>query len=436
MLRVRRAQSPLKGRVRVPGDKSISHRAILFASLAEGVSEIEGFLDGADCNATCGVIRALGIEVEAPSPTRRIVHGRGLEGWRKPTQVLDCANSGTTLRLLLGPLAGRPFTAVLTGTPQLCSRPMGRVTVPLRELGAEITGAAESTRAPLTIRGGALSGLDHRSRVASAQVKSCLLLAGLFAPGGVRVTEPAASRDHTEILLASMGAPLVRAGLQVSISPPTSPLRPIQLEVPGDPSSAAFLLVAAAIVAGSHVRLERVGTNPTRSGLAAALRSMGADLVESSSLDLSGEPTADLVLRQAPLRGIRLAGAEIVRAIDELPVFAVAATQAEGETVIADAGELRVKETDRIATTISELRKLGAEIEERPDGMVIHGPTPLRGCDVESHGDHRLALALAVAGLVAEGETVIHGAEVTGDSFPGFAETLARLGGEIVEESS
>ena len=434
MLRIQRARGPLEGEVRVPGDKSISHRAVLFASLAEGTSEIEGFLDGADCNATCEVVRRLGIQVEAPSPTRRVVHGLGLRGWTAPTEELDCANSGTTLRLVLGALAGQEFSATLTGTPQLCGRPMGRVTRPLRELGARIEGPQDATRAPLAITGGGLGALDYVSPIASAQVKSCLLLAGLYAPGGVRVSEPAASRDHSEILLSAMGAPLRQRKLEASIRPPQVGLRPLQLEVPADPSSAAFLLVAAAIVPGSEVRLLGVGTNPTRGGLCDALQAMGADVQKLSPRDLSGEPVADLVLRQAALWATNLGGDEVVRTIDELPILAVAATQARGETVIRDAGELRVKETDRIATTVSELRKLGADVEARPDGMVIRGPTRLWGCEVESHGDHRLALALAVAGLVADGETLVRGAEVTGDSFPGFAEALRSLGAEVVLE--
>lgn len=436
LLRIRRATRPLQGEVRVPGDKSISHRAVLFGSLAEGVSEVRGFLDGADCNATCEVVRRLGIRVEAPEPTTRIVHGRGLRGWVAPSQVLDCANSGTTLRLLLGALSGQDFAAEVSGTAQLCGRPMGRVTRPLRELGAEIEGPEDATRAPLRIRGGGLTGLDYASPVASAQVKSCLLLAGLYAPEGVRVREPAASRDHSERLLRAMGAPLELGELEAAIRPPSAELRPLSLEVPGDPSSAAFLLVAAAIVPGSEVRLRGVGTNPTRAGLYDALRRMGAGLEEASPRDLCGEPVADLLLRQAALGSTSLGGREVVRTIDELPVLAVAATQARGETVIRDAAELRVKETDRIASTVAELRKLGADVEARPDGMVIRGPTALVGCEVESQGDHRLALALAVAGLVAEGETRVRGAEVTGDSFPGFAAALRSLGAEVEEESS
>lgn len=431
LLRVRRATSPLQGEVRVPGDKSISHRAVLFASLAEGTSEISGFLDGADCNATCEVVRALGVEVEAPAATQRIVHGRGLRGWRAPTRALDCANSGTTLRLLLGALAGQEFSARVEGTAQLCARPMGRVTRPLRALGARIEGPQDATRAPLTITGGQLQALDYASPVASAQVKSCLLLAGLYAPGGVRVSEPAASRDHSERLLSAMGAPLRQGTLEASIRPPKAPLRPLQLEVPGDPSSAAFLLVAAALVPGSEVLLPSVGVNPTRAGLFDALRRMGAELQELSPRDLCGEPVADLALRQKALWSTDLGGPEVVRTIDELPILAVAATQARGETVIRDAAELRVKETDRIATTVSELGRLGAEVEARPDGLLVRGPTPLRGCEVQSHGDHRLALALAVAGLVAEGETLVRGAEVTGDSFPGFAAALRSLGAEV-----
>lgn len=436
LLRVRPATTPLRGRTRVPGDKSISHRAVLLGSLAEGLSEIEGFLDGADCNATCALVRALGIEVEAPSPTTRRVHGRGLLGWRAPGAALDCANSGTTLRLVLGLLAGQPFSATLVGSAQLERRPMGRVTAPLRLLGAEISGAAEGTRAPLTIRGGALGGLDYDMPIASAQVKSCLLLAGLYAPGGVRVREPGPCRDHTERLLRSQGAPVFTEGPVATISPPREPLRPLRLRVPGDPSSAAFLLAAAALVSGSEVLIEGVGTNPTRTGLCDALRRMGADLREENPADAGGEPVGDLRLRQAPLRATRVAGDEVVRAIDELPLLALLATQAAGVTEVRDAAELRVKESDRIEATANELRKLGARIETLPDGLRVHGPTPLRGALVESHGDHRLALGLAVAGLIASGETLVRGAEVCGDSFPGFAATLRSLGADLSEEDA
>lgn len=426
--------APLRGSVTVPGDKSISHRAVLLASLADGVSRIEGFLDGGDCNATCEVVRGLDVSVLAPTPTSRVVHGVGLRGWAEPEDVLDCANSGTTMRLIAGLLAGQSFTSFLVGTPQLQRRPMGRITEPLRQMGARIVGRAGGRFAPLAIQapaaGGLLSGRIHELGVASAQVKSCILLAGLYADGPTTVVEPGPCRDHSERLLRACGVELSLEGRQIQLTPPTS-LRPIDLRVPGDVSSAAFLLAAGAGRPDSEITLAGVGVNPTRTGILSVLERMGATLERLSEREEGGEPLADLRLLQEPLRGTRVAGEEIATMIDELPILAVVATQAEGETVIADAAELRVKETDRIETTASELRKLGARIETRPDGMLITGHAPLRGARVHSHGDHRLAMALAVAGLFAEGQTTIEEAEVSDDSFPGFVAALRALGAEV-----
>ncbi len=423
----------LQGDATVPGDKSISHRALLFAALADGESRLWNLLPGGDCGATLGCVRALGVEVEEEGGEVR-VRGEGLSGLREPAGFLDCENSGTTMRLLVGLLAGQGFTSFLTGTAQLRGRPMGRVVEPLRRMGAHILGREAGGRAPLAIEGRPLGGIDYTLPVASAQVKSCLLLAGLFAGGETRVTEPAPTRDHTELLLLSMGASLTVRGATVEARRPGRPLAPLELTVPGDISSAAFPLVAAACLPGSAVRLREVGVNPRRAGVLAVLARMGAELGREAETMRGGEPVADLVVRGGSLRSCEIGGAEIPSLIDELPVLAVAASQAEGCTRVRDAAELRVKETDRIATTVAELRALGAAIEATPDGFVVEGPCRLRGARVASHGDHRLAMALAVAGLCAEGETVVDGAAVTADSFPGFVATLRGLGAALREE--
>lgn len=422
---------PLLGVSAVPADKSITHRALLFGAIAEGVSRVRNYLDGGDCRATLAVVRQLGVQVDAPAPGEWRIHGRGLHGLREPEEVLDCVNSGTTARLLAGLLAGQRFHSVLAGSEQLRRRPMARVVEPLRQMGADIAGREGGRLLPLSIRGRELAGLEYLMPVASAQVKSSLLLAGLYSRGLVAVREPGPARDHSERMLAAMGAPISRRGPILTAEAPAHPLAPLDLNVPSDFSSAAFLLVAAACAPGSHLTLTGVGVNPTRRGLLDALIAMGADITLDNWGESGGEPTGDLRVHAADLTAITLGGAEIVTLIDELPVLAVAATQARGETVIRDAAELRVKETDRIATTVAELRKLGAQIEARPDGFVVSGPTRLRGARVDSHGDHRLAMALAVAGLLAEGATAVQGAECIPDSFPGFAQTLARLGAPI-----
>ncbi len=428
------ASGALQGHCSVPGDKSISHRAVMFGGLAEGVSTIRGFLDGGDCRSTVAVMRALGVQIDERSRTEMQIHGRGLSGLQEPSGVLDCGNSGTTIRLLVGLLAGQSFTSFLSGTEQVRRRPMGRVVKPLRGMGADILGRQDGNYAPLGIRPARLRGVEYELPVASAQVKSCVLLAGLYANGLTIVREPGPARDHTERMLAAMGAPVTVVGSSVTSESPTEPLKPLDITVPGDMSSAAFLLVAACIVPDSRITITGVGVNPTRTGIVDALREMGAQIEYRNERVQAGEPVADVEVSQRALRGAEFGGRQIVTMIDELPVLAVAATQAQGRTIVRNAEELRVKETDRIATTVSELRKMGARIEPTHDGFIIDGPTPLRTAPTEAHGDHRLAMALAVAGLIAQGGATVFGAEVTGDSFPGFEFTLQALGARLRQE--
>ncbi|MFN2166810.1 MAG: 3-phosphoshikimate 1-carboxyvinyltransferase, partial [Anaerolineae bacterium] len=362
----------LHGRVSVPGDKSISHRALLLGAIAEGPSRVEGFLPSADCQATLQAIRALGIDVEAQSPAQLLIHGQGLYGLQEPTDVIDCVRSGTTMRLLAGLLAGQPFTSVLSGDAQLRRRPMKRIVEPLRRMGATILGRDGGRLAPLTIQGGDLCGMDYALPVASAQLKSCLLLAGLYASEPTVLHEPGPARDHTERMLSAMGSDLQVCGGDLCLSPGRA-LQAIDTQVPGDFSSAAFLMVAALLVPDSEIVIEHVGINPTRTGLLDVLRDMGADLTLRNQRTTGGEPVADIVVRASSLHAVEVSGPVVVRAIDELPVLAVAASQAQGTTVLRDAAELRVKETDRIATTVRELQRLGAGIEARPDGFVVRG---------------------------------------------------------------
>lgn len=428
-LRIRPGR-PLHGSAVVDGDKSISHRAVLLGSLADGETHVRNFLPATDCLTSVAIVRALGAEVDVHSPTELTIRGVGAEGWREPSAVLDCGTSGTTARLLAGLLAGQPFFSIMSGAPQLTRRPMRRVVDPLRQMGATIMGRGGDSLLPLALRGGGLYGIDYPLPVASAQVKSAILLAGLFARGETTVREPEATRDHTERMLGAMGATVARDGKVVRVSPLQAPLRPLTLNVPGDISSAAFPLVAAAIVPESDICLDNIGINPTRTGLLDVFDMMGLRL-ELGEADQAGEPVADMSARYAPLRGAQIGGSLIPRLIDEVPILAVAATQAQGATVVRDAAELRVKETDRIATTAAELRKLGASIDETPDGFVVRGPTALRGADVDSHGDHRLAMALTVAGLAASGETTVADTGCIGDSFPNFVTVLRALGADI-----
>jgi len=429
-----RSGAPLRGRIRGPGDKSISHRALLLGALADRMSRISGFLPSGDCLATLACLRALGVQVEAHDATTLTVHGRGLRGLRAPAGPLNCVRSGTTMRLLTGVLVGQSFGCTLTGAPQLLRRPMRRVVEPLRRMGAEIETA--DGYAPLTIRGQSglstrLRGCDHTLPVASAQVKSALLLAGLYADGPTTVRQPGPARDHTERMLAAMGAAIGVSGLTVTLSPLPSLPSPFSFTIPGDISSAAFPLVAAALVPDSEVAIDGVGINPTRTGLLDVLQAMGAELALDNAREQGNEPVADVTVRASDLVGVEVGGDTVVRMIDEFPVLAVAATQARGTTIVRDAAELRVKETDRIATTVAELRALGARIEALPDGFMVEGSTLLHGAVVDSHGDHRLAMALAVAGLIAEGEVVIENAECVDDSFPGFVERMRGIGAQV-----
>lgn len=415
------------GTLAVPGDKSISHRALLFGALAEGETTIAGFLASEDTHATAGCLRAMGVEIVEGELVR--VTGVGLHGFRAPEHDLWTGNSGTTTRLLMGVLAGQPFTATLAGDASLSRRPMDRVAIPLRLMGAQVAGQGARCTPPVTVHGGQLHGIAYTSPVASAQVKSAILLAGLQAEGLTEVTEPQKSRDHTERMLRGFGVEVEEDGLTVRVRGGQR-LRGQAVMVPGDISSAAFFLVAGAIVPGAEVTVRGVGINPTRSGMLDVLYAMGADLTLTHARVEGGEPVADLTVRHGALRGTEIGGPLIPRLIDELPVLAVAAAFAGGTTVIRDARELRVKESDRVETVSRFLRDMGAEVEEREDGMIIHGGQPLHGATVESHGDHRVGMSAAVAALAAGVECTIHGAETIATSFPNFTDLLRRLGAQ------
>lgn len=428
-----RKSSDLRGAVRVPSDKSISHRALILGALAEGTSQIRHWLPAGDCRATLNALRSLGVTIEEGAETdlglELRVHGVGRAGFSPPGRPIDCQGSGTTMRLLAGLLAGQAFPVTLDGHAGLRRRPMERVARPLRLMGAQVD--TTDGRPPLHIQGGHLHGIDFEMPIPSAQVKSAILLAGLNADGPTVVRQPGPARDHTERLLRAQGVSLDIRGNVITLEPGVDRLEPVHIAVPGDLSSAAFPLVAAALAPRGEVRLQEVNFNDTRTGLVEVLRRMGADIEVDNLREESGEPVADLLVRPSSLTATEIGGDMVVRMIDEFPVFAVAATQASGTTIVRDAAELAVKESDRIKTTISELRRLGAHLIAHPDGFEVHGPTPLRGDRVHGQGDHRLAMALAIAGLVAEGETVVDGAEVIADSYPGFAQMLGKLGAEV-----
>ena len=421
----------LAGRVVVPGDKSISHRAALFGALASGRTEITGFLEGEDCLATLKAVRALGAEVTRKGSGHYLVDGTGLDGLTEPEDVIDCGNSGTGARLLVGVLAGQPFWTVLTGDESLRSRPMDRVAEPLRRMGATVVGRREGSRLPLAVRGTRpLKALTYASPVASAQVKTALLLAGLWADGPVTVREPTLSRDHTERMLSGFGA-RIETGPQGITLTPGAPLTGQPVSVPGDISSAAFFLVAAAAMPDADVTVAHVGTNPTRTGVLEVLEAMGAAIRAETpgGPGSAAEPAADLVVRGGRLRGTGIGGAVIPRLIDEVPILAVAAALAEGPTEVRDAAELRVKESDRIRAIASELGRMGVTIAERPDGLRIEGGARLRGARVHSGGDHRMAMSLVIAGLLADGETVVEDTDCIATSFPGFLNAVNHLAG-------
>lgn len=423
----------LAGRIRLPADKSIAHRAALFAALADGPSEIVGFSDAADPQSTLACLRALGVEVEERDESLYVA-GRGLRGFTAPSGPLDCGNSGTTMRLLTGLLAGQSFESVLTGDESLRARPMDRVAEPLAQMGAGIT--LTDGHAPVRITGRPLRGIEYELPVASAQVKSAVLLAGLLASGETTVVEPVPTRDHTERMLGLDVFEM--AGRRYVTVEGGRPVEPGLWVVPRDFSAAAFFLVAGAVVPHSALEMLGVGLNPSRAALLDVLRAMGAPVEVRNERRHGREPIADLVVLNEGrrLQGVSVGGALVPNLIDEIPVLAVAAACAEGRTEIRDAAELRVKETDRIAATAAFLRALGAEVEELPDGLVIEGGRPLRGAEVESRGDHRIAMAAAVAALAAEGETTIHGAEASAVSFPGFWGELAALTGAPRDEDA
>ena len=450
----------LRGEARVPGDKSISHRAVMLGAIADGITRVAGFLEGEDALATVAAFRKMGVEIEGPQDGELVIHGVGLHGLTPPDGELNMGNSGTAMRLLAGVLAGQPFyefeaqrsgeaqhsgdaasvrgAASLSGDASLSRRPMNRIIHPLRAMGAKIDSGAGG-KPPLRIQSSAvpLKGMHHDLPIASAQVKSCLLLAGLYAGGNTRITEPAPTRDHTERMLRSFGYPLIRYGLDVFISGrfvyelPGARLSATALQVPGDISSAAFFLVGASIAPDSDVILRGVGINPTRTGAIDILRGMGADIEITNAVQAGAEPVADIRVRHAPLQGIEIAAADIPRAIDEFPALFIAAACAEGRTVLRGAAELRVKESDRIAAMAEGLATLGAETEVLEDGIIINGfggRGAFKGGTVDSRHDHRIAMAFAIAALRADAPITIAGAETVATSFPGFAELAAELG--------
>ncbi len=419
----------LEGDVVLPGDKSISHRAVILNSIAQGKAEIDNFAPGRDCLATVGCLRALGVRISrkrSTGPPTILVSGTGENGLREAGNVLNAQNSATTMRFLGGLLASQSFLSIITGDASLRKRPMGRLIQPLRLMGAEIWGRGRDSFAPLAIIGKKLRGIDFTLPVPSAQIKSAVLLAGLFAHGNTTVHEIIPSRDHTERMLKRMGASLAMQGNSVSLLPLSSPLVSNDLCVPGDISSAAYFLVAGAIHGNARIFIRDSGINPTRTGIIDVLLAMGARLQIINRRLEDSEPLADIMIESSELKGIEIGGDMIPRLIDEIPVLAVAGCIARGKTVIRDAGELRVKESDRIFTIASELSRLGAKIECLPDGMVIHGGKSLLGTEVDSHFDHRLAMSLAVAGLVAKADTTIKHAQVAQISYPAFWQTLTQ----------
>lgn len=414
-----------KGELYPPPDKSISHRAVIFSSLSKGESIIKNFLRAEDPFRTINAFRALGVEIK-DTGDEILIKGKGIRGLREADDVIDCGNSGTTMRLLSGVLSGNPFFSVLTGDESLRRRPMSRVIIPLRAMGAEIT-AREDNYPPLSIRGRKLNAITYAMPVASAQVKSAILLAGLYAEGETEIVEPSKSRDHTERMLPAFGAQVRVEGLNITIKGRTE-LKGLDITVPGDFSSAAFFIAGALLIKDSEIVLKGVGINPTRTGLIDVLRQMGADIEITGIREVSGEPVADIFCRGGrALKAVTITGKEIPAMVDEFPILCVAATQAAGTTTISGAGELRVKESDRIWAMAGALRKMGAEIEEFDDGLCIKGRTDLQGATVESYGDHRIAMAMSIAALIADGTTTVKDISSVNISFPGFYESLRRL---------
>ena len=414
----------LRGEVTIPGDKSISHRAVMLGDISEGTTRITNFLRGADCLSTIACFRKMGIDIEE-SPDQILVHGKGLHGLQAPADILDAGNSGTTTRLISGILAGQSFESTLTGDASIQKRPMKRIITPLTMMGADVESLSGDGCAPLRIRGSHLKGIDYHSPVASAQVKSCILLAGLYADSVTSVTEPYVSRDHSERMLSSFGAALKTDGSTVSIQPEPR-LMGQEVAVPGDISSAAYFIAAALLVPGSELLIKNVGINPTRDGILRICRRMGADITILNRREHGREPVADLLVKHSPLTGTVIEGAVIPTLIDELPILAVMAAFAEGSTVIRDAQELKVKESNRLDILVHHLSAMGADITGTEDGMVINGGRPLHGAVLESHLDHRIAMSFAVAGIAAQGETEILQADCVDISYPGFYRDLLK----------
>lgn len=416
--------SGLRGEVNVPGDKSISHRAVMFGALAKGKTQITGFLRGADCLSTISCFRQLGISIEE-NADRILVEGKGLHGLSAPADMLDTGNSGTTTRLISGILAGQKFTSVLNGDASIQKRPMKRIMTPLSQMGASIRSLRGNDCAPLEITGSALHGISYLSPVASAQVKSAILLAGLYADGETSVTEPAVSRNHTELMLKSFGADVKTEGLTAAIQPEPA-LHGMDILVPGDISSAAYFIAAGCLVPNAEILIRNVGINPTRDGILRVAKEMGADITLLNEKN-TGEPVADLLVRSSRLHGITIGGDIIPTLIDELPVIAVMAAAAEGTTVIKDAAELKVKESDRIAVVTENLSAMGCDITAAEDGMIIHGGHELHGAVIDSHSDHRIAMSFAVAAMIADGETEIRDADCVRISYPDFYHDMEML---------
>ena len=426
-------KGPLRGEITPPPDKSISHRAIMFSSLAEGKSIIRNFLQAEDPLSTMKAFKQMGVEIidssqpSALSSQRNeiIIKGNGLRGLKKPVGIIDCGNSGTTMRLMSGVLAGQPFSSTLSGDTYLLKRPMQRIIDPLTGMGAVIN-SEEGGYPPLRIKGGTLNPVSYKSPVASAQVKSAVLLAGLYCDGVTSVIEPGRSRDHTERMLKAMGADITINNNEVCISGGAA-LHPVDLHVPGDLSSAAFFIVAGLLIPQSEILIKDTGINPTRTGLINILKMMGGDIRVENERELSGEPVADIYVKYSRLTGTKIGGDLVLKAIDEFPVLCVAAAKAGGKTEITGAKELRVKESDRIAAISAELRKMGVHVEELEDGLIIEGRKELKPAAVLSHGDHRIAMAMAIAGLTCDGETTVSDTECVNTSFPGFEDMLAGL---------
>ncbi|MDJ0287811.1 MULTISPECIES: 3-phosphoshikimate 1-carboxyvinyltransferase [Bacillus] len=418
--------APMNGEIHIPGDKSISHRSVMFGAIADGTTVVKNFLPGADCLSTIDCFRKMGVDIEQKG-TDVVIHGKGLKGLKEPSDILDVGNSGTTIRLMMGILAGCEFHSTLIGDESIAKRPMKRVTGPLRQLGAKIDGRASGEYTPLSIRGGNLKAISYESPVASAQIKSAVLLAGLQAEGTTTLTEPHKSRDHTERMLSMFGVSLHEDAQSVSIEGGQT-LKATDVFVPGDISSAAFFLVAGSIVPNSRIVLRNVGLNKTRTGIIDVLKQMGADLDIQEVDAKGGEPYGDLTISTSSLKGIDISGDMISRLIDEIPIIALLATQAEGTTIIKDAAELKVKETNRIDTVVSELKKLGAHIEATDDGMKIHGKASLKGgAFVSSYGDHRIGMMLGIAACITEQAIEIEDTDAVRVSYPNFFEHIEYL---------